>query len=376
MAATVEHMACNRFCAEERQADAKAQKMKKSKLGGKKSNSGFGGGSPRRQDWDDELPPQQPQSSGVVRAASEATAKKHGAFGFAADYRAGQNVQTTMATDVRPGTTVFEAAKRMRSALSDVVLIASGDRLDGILTDTDIVKKVVASGKDPNKVFVEEIMTPRPQTIDASTPCQDALKQMVSKNFRHIPVWSSDSDGSLAGITNLPMCLYDSLGHLEACFHKLQNVVSALQNIHSADDQDQGSAANAQVNGLLDAVMQPTVSELLQSDQDYCMVDQSFTVQSAAALMKLKNLSAVLITKGKGDRLTLDSILSSKDIVRRVVAQGRDAKTLTFKAAAESTMTVSTLDPVSYTHLRAHETPEHLVCRLLLEKKKKKTHTQ
>ena len=29
-----------------------------------------------------------------------------------------------------------------------------------------------------------------------------------------------------------------------------------------------------------------------------------------------------------------------------------------------------TLGPVSYTHLRAHETPEHLVCRLLLEKKK------
>eukprot|EP00658_Telonema_sp_P-2_P072105 TRINITY_DN61292_c0_g1_i1.p1 TRINITY_DN61292_c0_g1~~TRINITY_DN61292_c0_g1_i1.p1 ORF type:complete len:124 (+),score=26.71 TRINITY_DN61292_c0_g1_i1:85-456(+) len=29
------------------------------------------------------------------------------------------------------------------------------------------------------------------------------------------------------------------------------------------------------------------------------------------------------------------------------------------------------VSPVSYTHLRAHETPEHLVCRLLLEKKKK-----
>eukprot|EP00658_Telonema_sp_P-2_P063115 TRINITY_DN5181_c0_g3_i2.p1 TRINITY_DN5181_c0_g3~~TRINITY_DN5181_c0_g3_i2.p1 ORF type:complete len:139 (+),score=15.32 TRINITY_DN5181_c0_g3_i2:209-625(+) len=32
----------------------------------------------------------------------------------------------------------------------------------------------------------------------------------------------------------------------------------------------------------------------------------------------------------------------------------------------------SSLHSVSYTHLRAHETPEHLVCRLLLEKKKKK----
>src|SRR5678815_4669892 len=30
----------------------------------------------------------------------------------------------------------------------------------------------------------------------------------------------------------------------------------------------------------------------------------------------------------------------------------------------------ATYPPVSYTHLRAHETPEHLVCRLLLEKKK------
>ena len=33
---------------------------------------------------------------------------------------------------------------------------------------------------------------------------------------------------------------------------------------------------------------------------------------------------------------------------------------------------VSETDPVSYTHLRAHETSLHLVCRLLLEKKKKK----
>eukprot|EP00658_Telonema_sp_P-2_P001982 TRINITY_DN10746_c0_g1_i3.p1 TRINITY_DN10746_c0_g1~~TRINITY_DN10746_c0_g1_i3.p1 ORF type:complete len:117 (+),score=41.35 TRINITY_DN10746_c0_g1_i3:124-474(+) len=32
------------------------------------------------------------------------------------------------------------------------------------------------------------------------------------------------------------------------------------------------------------------------------------------------------------------------------------------------------VETVSYTHLRAHETPEHLVCRLLLEKKKNKPH--
>eukprot|EP00658_Telonema_sp_P-2_P071390 TRINITY_DN6065_c0_g1_i2.p1 TRINITY_DN6065_c0_g1~~TRINITY_DN6065_c0_g1_i2.p1 ORF type:complete len:187 (-),score=55.87 TRINITY_DN6065_c0_g1_i2:115-675(-) len=39
----------------------------------------------------------------------------------------------------------------------------------------------------------------------------------------------------------------------------------------------------------------------------------------------------------------------------------------------DGTTTSGRQHPVSYTHLRAHETPEHLVCRLLLEKKKKNT---
>eukprot|EP00658_Telonema_sp_P-2_P057656 TRINITY_DN4608_c0_g2_i3.p1 TRINITY_DN4608_c0_g2~~TRINITY_DN4608_c0_g2_i3.p1 ORF type:complete len:135 (+),score=50.13 TRINITY_DN4608_c0_g2_i3:76-480(+) len=42
------------------------------------------------------------------------------------------------------------------------------------------------------------------------------------------------------------------------------------------------------------------------------------------------------------------------------------------KGCGEPAISCATVNPVSYTHLRAHETPEHLVCRLLLEKKKKK----
>src|SRR5678815_6051356 len=60
------------------------------------------------------------------------------------------------------------------------------------------------------------------------------------------------------------------------------------------------------------------------------------------------------------NRATADFLLSSplmhRDYERMVTKIGRPVD----------------LAPVSYTHLRAHETPEHLVCRLLLEKKKKK----
>ena len=45
-------------------------------------------------------------------------------------------------------------------------------------------------------------------------------------------------------------------------------------------------------------------------------------------------------------------------------------KALTNLGSKDSVITVS------YTHLRAHETPEHLVCRLLLEKKKKKKYNK
>src|SRR5678815_6140797 len=60
------------------------------------------------------------------------------------------------------------------------------------------------------------------------------------------------------------------------------------------------------------------------------------------------------------DRDTTLAILAGFAFNRRVMVQG-------YHRTGKSTH----IEPVSYTHLRAHETPEHLVCRLLLEKKKK-----
>eukprot|EP00658_Telonema_sp_P-2_P025679 TRINITY_DN2033_c0_g1_i3.p1 TRINITY_DN2033_c0_g1~~TRINITY_DN2033_c0_g1_i3.p1 ORF type:complete len:167 (-),score=56.89 TRINITY_DN2033_c0_g1_i3:112-612(-) len=70
--------------------------------------------------------------------------------------------------------------------------------------------------------------------------------------------------------------------------------------------------------------------------------------------------------------------LQSKDNVSRVVSIRMELATL--ESAYQEGLRQISQDPsedhifraVSYTHLRAHETPEHLVCRLLLEKKKKK----
>src|SRR5678816_563602 len=63
-------------------------------------------------------------------------------------------------------------------------------------------------------------------------------------------------------------------------------------------------------------------------------------------------------------RSTLDRSSAASDVYKRQISGPRNTGILTTCWPPNS-------PAVSYTHLRAHETPEHLVCRLLLEKKKK-----
>ena len=70
--------------------------------------------------------------------------------------------------------------------------------------------------------------------------------------------------------------------------------------------------------------------------------------------------------------LEASEAVKKSDFVIILVPDEKQAKL--YKESVEPYLTEGkSLISVSYTHLRAHETPEHLVCRLLLEKKKKNT---
>jgi predicted transcriptional regulator len=147
-----------------------------------------------------------PPAKVVVGTGGRGQSQK-GMFGFAYDYHSKATIKATqLATSVPMGTSIQEAAKCMLTTGQDTVLITDeNSRLKGILTDTDIVKKVVSEGKNPESAIVEDFMTPNPQTIPSGTLCVDALKLMVENKFRHIPVVRPD--GTLDGITDLPRCL-------------------------------------------------------------------------------------------------------------------------------------------------------------------------
>jgi CBS domain-containing protein len=98
---------------------------------------------------------------------------------------------------VQPGSTATEAAALMKSKDCGSLPIVEGGKVVGIVTDRDIVLRVVAGKKDPAMVKVSEIMTKDPATIGPDASAADASKLMSDKQVRRLPVVDN---GKLVGM--------------------------------------------------------------------------------------------------------------------------------------------------------------------------------
>jgi CBS domain-containing protein len=93
-----------------------------------------------------------------------------------------------------------DVARVMRSHGISSVVVLDGKKLEGIVTERDIVN-LVAEGGDPNTTTVEHGMTRRDLvTVDPKTELSDAAEQMVSRNIRHLPIVDG---GNVVGIVSI-----------------------------------------------------------------------------------------------------------------------------------------------------------------------------
>lgn len=91
-------------------------------------------------------------------------------------------------------------AQMMRSHGISSVVVLNGKKLEGIVTERDIVN-LVAEGGDPNTTTVENGMTRGDLiTVDSKTELSEAAEQMVSRNIRHLPVVDG---GNVVGIVSI-----------------------------------------------------------------------------------------------------------------------------------------------------------------------------
>jgi len=107
-------------------------------------------------------------------------------------------------------TTIRAGAEQLRDFNIGSLFITKGEII-GILTDTDIVRRCVAAGLDPNKATVEHIMSAPILMIDENKTLLDANDLMAQSHVRHLGV---SRNGKLVGmlsvrdlvvfLTNLP----------------------------------------------------------------------------------------------------------------------------------------------------------------------------
>jgi len=109
--------------------------------------------------------------------------------------------------------TVREAARRMsQRAVGTLLIVNARKEPVGIITDRDIITRVIASGKDPRTTLVGEVMTAHCTKVREETPIEKALSLMRSGSFRRLPV--VDRTGKLIGIVSLDDILLYLSGHL------------------------------------------------------------------------------------------------------------------------------------------------------------------
>jgi CBS domain-containing protein len=85
--------------------------------------------------------------------------------------------------------TMLDAAKRLSELdVGSMPICGEDDRLKGMLTDRDIVVKVLAQGKDPSSTTAGDLAEGKPVTIGADDSIDEALKTMKDHKIRRLPV--------------------------------------------------------------------------------------------------------------------------------------------------------------------------------------------
>ena len=98
---------------------------------------------------------------------------------------------------------VAEAVSVMASRNIGIVSVLEGDRLVGVFSERDVVRRVVDRGLDPVRTPVGDVMTSEIVVADVDDDYQSAMRKMDQANIRHLPVVSEGRLLSMISIRDL-----------------------------------------------------------------------------------------------------------------------------------------------------------------------------
>ncbi|MEO8339529.1 MAG: CBS domain-containing protein [Nitrospirota bacterium] len=187
---------------------------------------------------------------------------------------------------VPPDTTIVDAAVRMREKSLGSLLVVPADaegrvsNRSGIVTETDLIRKVLAKGLDASLARVDQIMTSPLLTITPDRPMLDASHLMETNDVRYLCVADEEKIIGVISVRDLVRYFVDSEG---GPIRDLDNVYRPL------------------------SVLMHTSMETVASER---------TVLEAAQMMAEKRIGSLLVLKAGN----IVGIVTETDVVRKVIA--------------------------------------------------------
>ncbi|XP_073288459.1 CBS domain-containing protein CBSCBSPB3-like isoform X2 [Primulina huaijiensis] len=219
-----------------------------------------------------------------------------------------KKLRLSKALTIPEGTTVLDACKRMAARRVDAVLLTDANGLlSGILTDKDIVTKVIAEELRPEQTMVSKVMTRNPIFVNSDTLAIDALQKMVQGKFRHLPVVEN---GEVIALLDITKCFYDAISRMEKAAEQGSAIAAAVEGVEHQFGCDFSET-------LKELMFKPSLSTIISENPRVATLSPSDSVYDAAQRMQEFHVNSVLIMTGE----KVQGILTSRDILKRVVAQ-------------------------------------------------------
>ena len=127
---------------------------------------------------------------------------------------------------VQPADTVLQAANLMNERNIGGVVVLDGQRLAGVFTERDVLRRVVAPGLDPATTRVAAVMSAPVLTCPPDLSVDDCATLMTSRRVRHIPV---QDGGELSGIVTIRDLLAHKVGEQQATLEQMNNYLFDLR---------------------------------------------------------------------------------------------------------------------------------------------------
>jgi CBS domain-containing protein len=112
---------------------------------------------------------------------------------------------------VESSTSVLEAIRTMVDNSVGAVVVVSEGQLRGIFSERDVMKKVIYHNLPPESTPVAEVMTKEVESIHQTTEPAEALRLMIDRHVRHLPIVGED--GNVIGILSIRDLLQGAMPH-------------------------------------------------------------------------------------------------------------------------------------------------------------------